>query len=73
MRNLYYISLFFCILLFMSSIGIVVAMFTLISPSAEMLGCLCIIFAIGMLGSYGYYLNLIELKNKIKKDLNESF
>jgi hypothetical protein len=57
----------------MASIGIMIAIFTLTLPSASLLGCLCMMFALGMLGSYGYYLNVIELKNKIKKHTHELF
>lgn len=67
MKNLYFINVFFCIFLFMSSIGIMVATFTLAEPSKEMLGCLCIMFTLGMLGSYGYYDNARELKTKLNK------
>lgn len=65
MKTLYYINVFFCAFMFMSSIGIMVATFTLANPSGEILGCMSILFTLGILGSYAYYSNAKDYKAKI--------
>lgn len=67
MKLMYFINVFFCGFLFFSSIGLMVATFTMTDPSKEILGCLCIMFTAGMVGSYGYYSNAKELRNRINR------
>lgn len=65
MKNYYRINIFFSIYLFIASMCIMVATFTLANPSAELFGCMCIMFTAGMLGSYAYYSNAKDWKAKI--------
>ena len=67
MKLMYFINVFFCGFLFLSSIGLMVATFTMVDPSKEILGCLCILFATGMVGSYGYYSNAKDLRKRMNR------
>jgi hypothetical protein len=69
MKTLYYINVFFCAFLFLASMGIMVATFTLANPSSEILGCMSILFTLGILGSYGYYSNAKDYRTKINNQI----
>ena len=68
MRNFYFINVFFCGFLFLASIGIMVATFTIAEPSKELLGCMSIMFTMGMSGSYLYYTNAKDWKEKMNSN-----
>jgi hypothetical protein len=69
MKRYYQINVFFSVYLFLASMCIMVATFTLANPSKEILGCMCILFTSGILGSYCYYSNAKEWKAKINNQI----